>query len=127
MTLRQTVSVTLLTAESRSISTSAAIYNRTSQQAVLAYTYANEPELRHRPRSQPHTGASEFRITGREPEDMSGTYWTARLTVGDMTMRLLDRKTDYSSLSAVTAAATLDGGDQTEGLGNSRPAGPTAG
>ena len=117
------VSVTLLTAESRSISTSASIYSRTSQQAVLAYTYANEPEQRHRPRSQPHTGASEFRITGRQPQEMTGTYWTARLTVGDMAMRLLDRKTDYSSLSAVTAAAALNDGDQTEGLGNSRPAG----
>jgi hypothetical protein len=99
------VSVTLLTAESRSISTSAAIHARSRQQAVLAYTYANEPDQQHRPRSQPHVGASQFNVTGREPKQMTGTYWTARLTVGDMSMRLLNRETDYPTLDAVLAAS----------------------
>lgn len=99
------VSVTLLTAESRSVSTSAAIRSRTRQQSVLAYTYANEPDQQHRPRSQPHVGASQFNVTGREPTEMTGTYWTARLTVGDMAMRLVNRETDYPSLDAVLAAS----------------------
>jgi hypothetical protein len=99
------VSVTLLTAESRSISTSAAIHNRTRQQSVLMYTYGNEPEQQHRPRSQPHTGASHFDIAGRDPREMTGSYWTARLTVGDMRLTLVDRKTNYPSLATVIAAA----------------------
>lgn len=99
------VNVTLLTAESRSISTSAAIHSRSRQQSVLAYTYANEPDQQHRPRSQPHVGASHFNVTGREPKEMTGTYWTARLTVGDMAMRLLNRETDYPTLDAVLAAS----------------------
>ena len=37
---------------------------------------------------------------------MSGVYWTARLTVGDMSLRLLDRKFDYPTLAAVTGAST---------------------
>ncbi len=74
------VSVTLLTAESRSISTSAAIHSKSRQQSVLAYSYATEPDLQHRPRSHPHVGASQFNLPGREPEEMTGTYWTVRLT-----------------------------------------------
>ncbi|SDG21643.1 Cap15 family cyclic dinucleotide receptor domain-containing protein [Klenkia brasiliensis] len=111
------VTVRLLTAESRSISTSASIYNRSAQQAVLAYTYANEPEQRHRPRSQPHAGATELVITGRQPQQMSGTYWTERLTVGDMTMHLLDRRADYPTLAAVTGEA----GAETSGSRRNNP------
>jgi hypothetical protein len=93
------VHVTLLTAESRSVSTSASLHGVTRQQAVLTYTYANEPDQQHRPRSQPHAGASQFNVTGREPQQMTGNYWTARLTVGDMAMSLLNRRTDYPSLA----------------------------
>jgi hypothetical protein len=99
------VSATLLSPESRSYSTSAAIRRNggSRSQAVLAYTYQNEPAQEHRPRSQPHLGASEFHISGRQPEEISGTYWTARLTAGDMHMRLLNRRTDYPNLPAVLA------------------------
>jgi hypothetical protein len=100
------VSVTLMTAESRSISTSAALHATSRQQSVLTYTYANEPEQQHRPRSQPHAGASQFNITGRDPRQMSGTYWTARLTAGDMTLRFLNRRGDYPTLAAVTAVSS---------------------
>lgn len=99
------VNATLLSPESRSHSTSAAIRPNggSRNQAVLAYTYQNEPAQEHRPRSQPHLGASEFHISGRQPDEMSGTYWTARLTAGDMRMRLIDRRTDYPNLDAVLA------------------------
>jgi hypothetical protein len=86
------LNITLLTAESRSISTSAAIHNRTRQQSRLMYTYENEPDQKHRPRSQPHAGASQVNLTGRVPTEMTGTYWTARLTVGDMSLSLVDRR-----------------------------------
>jgi hypothetical protein len=101
------VSATLLSPESRSDSTSAAIRPNggSRSQSVLAYTYHNEPAQEHRPRSQPHLGASEFHIGGREPGEMSGTYWTARLTAGDMQMRLVSRKTDYPNLAAVLSVA----------------------
>lgn len=97
------VTATLLTAESRSNSTSAAIIANggSRTQRVLAYTYRNEPAQEHRHRSQPHVGASEFHISGRSPEEMSGTYWTARFSAGDMNLRLLNRKNDYPNLAAV--------------------------
>jgi hypothetical protein len=75
---------------------------------VLTYTYANEPEQQYRPRSQPHAGASQFNMAGRSPTRMTGTYWTARLTVGDMSLHLLNRKTDYATLADVTAASTTN-------------------
>lgn len=101
------VTATLLSAESRSVSTSAAIRPQASSrnQTVFAYTYQNEPAQEHRHRSQPHLGASEFNVSGRQPKEMTGTYWTARLTTGDMAMRLLNRKTDYPTLAAVLADA----------------------
>ncbi len=96
------VTATLLSGESRSNSTSAAISPNggSRSQCVLAYTYRNEPAQEHRPRSQPHLGASEVHISGPTPEEMSGTYWTARLTAGDMHLRLLNRKNDYPNLAA---------------------------
>lgn len=99
------VSVTLMTAESRSVSTSAAIEALSRQQAVLAYTYANTPKAQHRHRSQPHVGASRFTITGREPSVMTGSYWTDRLTTGGMEMALVNRKADYPDLAAVQSVA----------------------
>lgn len=97
------VSTTLLSAESRSYSTSAAIRPNggSRTQAVFAYTYQNEPAQEHRPRSQPHSGATEFHISGRHPDEMTGTYWTARLTTGDMYACRLNRRSDYPNLAAV--------------------------
>ncbi len=101
------VSATLLSPESRSESTSAAIRPNggSRTQAVLAYTYRNEPAQEHRPRSQPHLGACEMYISGRQPQEMSGSYWTARLTAGDMHMRFVNRRADYPHLDAVLADA----------------------
>jgi hypothetical protein len=41
---------------------------------------------------------------GRLPRELSGTYWTDRLTSGDFTFHLVDRKVDYASLDAVAKA-----------------------
>jgi hypothetical protein len=101
-------SVHLHTAESSSHSTAVAFvkHDQSQQRQRLVYTYANTPMQQHQGRSNPHAGASEFDVIGHDPESMKGTYWTGRLTAGDMTLRKLNTKTDYSNLAEVRAAAT---------------------
>jgi hypothetical protein len=98
-----TVAITLLTAESSSHSTAAAIRRAGDgkNQRVLVYMYDNLPQQQHRPRSQPHTGATQLAVVGRRPTRLTGSYWTDRLTVGDMELAYLDRRTDYTSLADV--------------------------
>jgi SMODS-associating 2TM, beta-strand rich effector domain len=104
------VSVTTMTGESRSTSTSAHLrkVHGSSQQHVLAYTYANEPGQQHRPRSQPHVGASELAVVGRTPAEIGGTYWTARFTAGDMALRHVNRQTDYPTCEAALSAVPAE-------------------
>ena len=58
-----------------------------------------------RKRSPSHLGASRLHVVGRLPVELQGTYWTDRLTVGDMTFRFVDRNVDYASCEAVAQAA----------------------
>ncbi len=104
------LSVTTMTGESRSISTSAHLRknNGSSQQHVLAYTYANEPGQQSRPRSQPHVGASELAVVGRTPTQITGMYWTARFTAGDMALRHVNRRTDYPTCEVALNAVPAD-------------------
>ena len=100
------LSVTTMTGESRSVSTSAHLRksNGSSQQHVLAYTYTNEPGQQSRPRSQPHVGASELAVVGRVPTQITGTYWTARFTAGDMALRHVNRRSDFPTCEAALSA-----------------------
>lgn len=101
-----TVSVRLLTAESSSMSDVASLRNHGDSrgQRLLTYTYRNEPRQEHRPRSAPHRGACELTVVGRLPQTIAGTYWTDRLTVGDLELSFVDRETERSSLSDVPAS-----------------------
>lgn len=96
------ISVRSLTLESRSRSTSAAFRQPgdSAKTWLLAYTYLNEPYQEHRPRSQPHVGASQFEMTGHQPTHMTGTYWTERLTAGDIELTWKTRNTGYVNLAA---------------------------
>jgi hypothetical protein len=95
--------VNLLTRESTSYSTAASLrrHGDSRDRRVLTYTYANEPAQEHRPRSQPHIGATQLRVSGQRPTQITGMYWTDRLTAGDLDLRLLNRRTDYPTLNTV--------------------------
>jgi hypothetical protein len=71
-----TVALTVLTAESRSHSTAAAIRRAGDRknQRSLVYTYDNAPKQQHRPRSQPHTGATQLTAVGHRPTRLTGVY-----------------------------------------------------
>jgi len=100
------IGVTLMTAESSSQSTSTSLRADPSSpgRRVLAYTYLNEPKQEHRTRSPAHAGASQLRVVGRLPKQLNGTYWTDRLTAGDMEFEFVDREVDYPSYEAVAKA-----------------------
>ncbi len=105
------VGVTLMTAQSMSQSTASSIRSDAESpgRRVLAYTYANTPDQKHQGRSPSHLGAAELRVAGRLPTEITGRYWTARFTAGDMKFKRVNGETDYPSLDAVVTAAAASG------------------
>lgn len=100
--------VRLMSSQSTSESTSASLgKSNHGSQHVLTYAYVNEPKQQHRPRSNPFTGAAQFRVQGKSPTQLVGTYWTDRLTCGDMYLTLHNRKTDYATRDEALASTPL--------------------
>jgi hypothetical protein len=101
-----TTAVQLYTQESGSSSISSAIVNKTDskQSKSLLFTYTNSPRQAHSHRSPQHSGTCRLDVTGVSPASLSGTYWTDRITAGDMTLTLVDRKDDRSRDDALAAA-----------------------
>lgn len=91
------------TAESTSNSTACSFSRNgdSKDRQTLSFTYRNEPRQQHQHRSQPHAGACEVYVSGLEPVEMEGRYWTTRFTAGDMKLAFLDRKTSHASFSAL--------------------------
>lgn len=101
-----TTAVQFYTRESGSSSISAAIVNKTDskQTKSLLFTYTNNARQAHSHRSYQHSGTCRLDVTGTTPSSLSGTYWTDRITAGDMTLSLLDRKDDRPRADALNAA-----------------------
>lgn len=83
-----TLTITQTTAESESVSRAEHIGSDGGSRTrkVLTYTYTNTPQLAVRDRSPIHVGAAMLAITSRRPDTLTGSYWTDRLTVGDLTL-----------------------------------------
>jgi hypothetical protein len=81
-----TLSIRVRTVESESISRAESLVRDGSskQRRVLTYMYTNTPQLAVRHRSPIHVGAANLSVEGDRPDTLSGTYWTDRLTVGDL-------------------------------------------
>lgn len=92
-----TLSVALITEQSRSHSTTASLTSNADSKNTkrLYFTYRNDPKLAHRPRSLAHLGSCEVTVVGDKPTQIDGMYWTNRLTMGDMELQLIDRRTDH--------------------------------
>jgi hypothetical protein len=100
------LAATLMTKESTSQSYTASLRADAESRGrrLLTYSYGNVPEQAQRPRSQPHLGATQLRVTGRLPTELTGSYWTDRLTRGDMRLTFFSRERDYPTLDAVLKA-----------------------
>jgi hypothetical protein len=78
-----TVSVVLLTDQSRSCSSLAEVVeDRTA--AMLHYLYLNRPQSRVENRSRIHPGAASLDLIGRPVTRLSGHYWTDRNSRGEL-------------------------------------------
>lgn len=86
LVVRQTatsVSVKLLTNESRSSSSLAAVSN-VDGTFELTYLYLNRPDTRFEERSRMHHGSTALVISGQPAKRMKGRYWTDRDTKGEL-------------------------------------------
>lgn len=91
MVIRQdltSISLTLISAESRSRSGAAQIVPISSDEFQVQYQYRNEPKLKFRREgSTIHTGGCSIDIGGLRPALIEGEYWTARNTSGSFQIR----------------------------------------
>lgn len=99
LVVRQTASrtsVTLLTDESRSKSSFAAV-SVFDGDASLDYAYLNKPGITVEHRSHIHHGSTSLHVTGCPATRLKGRYWTDRDTKGqlDFTTRSKKRADDY--------------------------------
>ena len=103
-----TTSVRLHTDQSNSSSTTATIVSATEskQSTNLYFTYANRARQEHNERSIPHHGTTLLHITGITPKTLEGTYWTDRLTAGDLVLSFVNKQVDLPAANALEAVRT---------------------
>lgn len=91
LVVRQTsdqINVTLLTNESRSESSLAAV-SKSEGQSILHYLFFNKPKMKHESISRMHHGSTMLDISGKPARRLAGRYWTDRDTRGELD---LDRR-----------------------------------
>ena len=82
-----TVSVRLITRESKSVSLTADLRDTGDGVHELAYLYSNEPRLSVQHRSKPHTGAAMLAAPVDRAAGLEGVYFTPRPSQGEMRFR----------------------------------------
>ena len=92
-----TVSVVVLTNESRSKSSLAKISND-GISSSLDYMYLNQPDSRFEHRSRMHHGSTSLNITGRPAIRLQGRYWTDRDSKGELSFneRIIQFADDFA-------------------------------
>lgn len=94
------VSVRLLTKESKSMSLFAELTSGQDGVCQLLYIYANQPEAEVEHRSKAHYGAVVLNAPRNRDDGIEGQYFTGRKTIGDMRFRI-----HYSQLVETYGAA----------------------
>ncbi len=103
LVIRQTsslVSVKLLTDESQSSSSLAAV-SVPDRTAVLVYLYLNRPSASVENKSRMHHGSTVLDIAGNPPKRLSGRYWTDRDSRGGLAFTERSKKIADDYLDAV--------------------------
>lgn len=93
--IRQTftdLSISLISPESKSRSTTAEIIKNADSDFTVWYQYQNIPGAPVRPKSPIHFGGSRLEVLGHDPKKLTGEYWTDRLTRGKYEVELMTKK-----------------------------------
>jgi SMODS-associating 2TM, beta-strand rich effector domain len=102
-----TLSIGLLTAESRSESLTCTLSPAPPGTWTAWLTYRNQPQLLLQDRSRMHHGSMELTVHGAPPEMLDGSYWTDRGTKGQVQFwaRSPRKHSDFASAHADPALA----------------------
>lgn len=108
MVIRQTfstISLRLLTAESRSETLSANVVRCDDGTYRLAAVYRNTTRLQVRERSPLHHGAFILDVHGGPPDSLAGQYWTDRFSQGELVLSDRNPKLAHSFEQAAKLSA----------------------
>ncbi len=102
------VSVTMLTDESRSTSTLGRV-TRTDGSCRLDYLYLNRPDLRVDPRSRMHHGSTVLDVAGTPAKRLHGRYWTDRDSKGELSFvaRHSDHADDFTGAEELFSSPSV--------------------
>jgi hypothetical protein len=111
--VRQTLtalSISMITEQSRSRSTIAQVTMPDRDDFVVQYQYRNDPGLAYRDASPIHPGGAEIRVSGSQPTEMDGEYWTARESRGTFHLKRVSPRhaTSFNDGTAMAVAAQGD-------------------
>jgi hypothetical protein len=98
------VTVTLFTGESSSVSRASELKRLLDGRWSLSWLYDNTPRTSVRYRSERHCGAAELCTGGSRGEELSGEYFTDRLTRGELHFREWSPRQYSSAKSAFNAS-----------------------
>ena len=71
----------------------------------LTFTYDNIPKMSESHRSMRSSGACNLMPASLKPQEVEGTYYTDRLTKGDMLLGFVDRRTGFATFASATEFA----------------------
>jgi hypothetical protein len=82
-----TLSITLVTEESKSYSTLSHVTRLDSGEFRVNYEYANTPLSRHRQTLPTHLGSAELTVASARGAELVGEYWTNRMSRGALSFQ----------------------------------------